>query len=442
MLHSKRYLATAAALAIGAVACGGAQAQQQQTNGQDRQQQYPQLRRQLVQAQRQHAGIPLLPAADIVNRPLVDRDGRSAGHIQQLIIDTNNGVVEYVIVAGGGGFNLNGDLVAVPWSALRQPNGQGAIALQITDRQLLNAPRISPNDLQSVAGSSWRNRVYGFWGVPYPYARSWAGYRAYRGGGTVGNGNGNNGANNGYANNGNGNSYANNANNSGNRNANNSATASNGGNNNSGNSNSNGNGDALSVNGSGVVAELRKASTVEPQQLRAAGVWGENGTPIGAINQVMIDTRNGHVAYVLIQRGGFLGLNPVWYPVPLQALRWVSGPYGTAANGSRNGNNRNNGNNGRYAANGYNGNAGYNRPYGPGYYGGWGWGYGGNGGYGLHLTVSTQALNNLPPVPVNTSHLTRYAPPRDLALLYRDFGVQPYWNRNSAGTTGMGGNAR
>jgi PRC-barrel domain len=53
-----------------------------------------------------------------------------------------------------------------------------------------------------------------------------------------------------------------------------------------------------------------------------ADVYAVNGDPMGHIDQAMTDTRHGHVAYVLVQRGGFLGLHPTRYALPIEALKW------------------------------------------------------------------------------------------------------------------------
>ncbi|HZD91532.1 MAG TPA: PRC-barrel domain-containing protein [Pseudolabrys sp.] len=375
---------------------------------------------------RQSARIPLLPAADIVGRPVVDLRGQDAGRVDSMVLDTKNGVIEYLIIGSRGNFNLNGQLIAVPWSAVQTPRGKGAVGLTISLQKLENAPRVSRNALYRLGTSAWRNRVYGYYGYPYPYYGSPTWYGPYRPGypytastpgmggvygenGTVqanaqnagpnrayyNNEGGNNGANNGYGrrrvnyNNGNGN-YAQNNNGANNSYSGQGYTSGSGNDANQ----SGGNSSTLSVSRNGVVSSLMAQSNTSPNQLRAANVIARNGQEMGHVNEVMIDTRSGHIAYVLLKRGGFLGLNPTWYPVPVQALTWANGRYG------------------------YNNGVGYG-------------GYGNGGyGYGYQLVVNERLMRGIPSVPVNQANLTTYAPRRDLARLYRHFHVQPYWNGN------------
>jgi hypothetical protein len=331
--------------------------------------------------------------------------------VNSLIIDSRNGVVEYVLIAANGDISPNGGLVALPWSALQQPRGNGPIALQVTEQQLADAPHLNGNVVAELGNPGWRNRVYGFWGTQYPYYGTSAWYAPYyahhpyanaraRNAGTVGSANANSNADEG------------NAGNNGSASNNNDNSSANGG-----NSNGNGQSHALQVNGNGIVSMLQQPQNVETNQLKGVNVYGQNGALIGAINQVMIDTQTGHVAYVLVERSGFLGLNPVWYPVPIEAMTWTRNA--GANNGAANNGNRGNAGG---APNGY-----PNAGYGNGFWGGY---YGVANNYGWRLTVDTQALNYLPPVPVSQAHLIRYAPRNDLAQLYQAFGIQPYWNES------------
>lgn len=358
--------------------------------------------------------IPLLPASDIVGRPVVDLHGRDAGRVNSMIIDTKDGVVEYLLIEGRGNFNLNGQLVAVPWSIVQQPRGKGAIGLTVNRKYLNRAPRIPSAELNRLDTAAWRTRVYGYYGRPYPYygSTAWYGYPpapiAANGQnvpprtGTTGQAN--NGAPNTQPSSANGNTTA-----SGNaQNASNNATA--GKSDNANNSKTAADNQqqqqlyGLSVNGKGIVSALRSGSTVAPNQLHGTPIYGQNGNQLGQIDRVMIDTRTGHVAYALIRRGGFLGLNPTWFAVPVEALSWEA-----------------------------------NLPGGRGYVNGGGVGYGNAGG--RRLVVNEQKLQSVPPVPVNEQHLITYAPRQDLARLYQHFDVKPYWTRtggqSNASTTGQ-----
>ena len=58
--------------------------------------------------------------------------------------------------------------------------------------------------------------------------------------------------------------------------------------------------------------------------VRGVTVNDQNGKEVGEIDQIMVDTSTGRIAYLLLSQGGFLGLGENWLPVPAQALSWDS----------------------------------------------------------------------------------------------------------------------
>ncbi len=61
------------------------------------------------------------------------------------------------------------------------------------------------------------------------------------------------------------------------------------------------------------------------ESLTGSAVIGRDGKRIGEIDQVMIDTAHGRIAYVLLARGGYLGVGEEWLPVPFEKLEWRPG---------------------------------------------------------------------------------------------------------------------
>lgn len=306
----------------------------------------------------------------------MDRNGNNAGRIYSLVLDTRNGSVDYVMVAGRDDFNLNGQLVAVRWSDLQQPAAKGAITINLSANQLQQRPRINRNfiyQLNSPGGRAGLRgngnyppyyRRYGRFTECGPYPGGWIGYAGQNarngqapqnGTTTPQSGAGNNNQNPQQAQNG----------------------QPGGGNTN----NFSGPGPAgppssLTVDRNGVVSVLLSAKSVSPQGLRSANVYA-HGRRVGHIDQVMIDTSRGDVAYLLLERGGFLGLNPTWFALPIEALSWS-----------------------RYSPD-----------------------------YGYRLTVNVNLLDDVPPVPVNRGHLPTKVAQSELAQLYNHFGIAPYWQQ-------------
>lgn len=57
-------------------------------------------------------------------------------------------------------------------------------------------------------------------------------------------------------------------------------------------------------------------------QMSGATVLGRDDEPLGEIDEVVLDWKNGRVAYIVIAQGGFLGLGRTWLPVPPTAIAW------------------------------------------------------------------------------------------------------------------------
>jgi len=51
-------------------------------------------------------------------------------------------------------------------------------------------------------------------------------------------------------------------------------------------------------------------------------VLGRDGDKIGIIDKVVFDKRTGHVAYVILSSGGFLGLGQSYHPLPWGTFRY------------------------------------------------------------------------------------------------------------------------
>ncbi len=57
---------------------------------------------------------------------LLDAEGRDSGHIRDLLVDRDTGRVDFVRVAiEPGGSQAPARTIAIPWSAVRPPGGNG-----------------------------------------------------------------------------------------------------------------------------------------------------------------------------------------------------------------------------------------------------------------------------------------------------------------------------
>ena len=64
------------------------------------------------------------------------------------------------------------------------------------------------------------------------------------------------------------------------------------------------------------------AGLIGSDKVEGTYVYDAKGENIGSIERVMIDKRNGQVAYAVLQFGGFLGIGSDYYPIPWDALKY------------------------------------------------------------------------------------------------------------------------
>lgn len=70
------------------------------------------------------------------------------------------------------------------------------------------------------------------------------------------------------------------------------------------------------------ISKIGKPLVATENQLRGVPVQTKLGGDLGAIDELVVDLKNGRIAYALLARGGYLGMGEEWLAVPLQALNW------------------------------------------------------------------------------------------------------------------------
>ena len=376
--------------------------------------------------------VSVAPAIEIIGKRVIGAQDSDAGRVNSVIVDTSDGKIDYLVVSGAGSFDLNGQVVAVPWSAIDEVDAHGPVRLAVDAEQLADAPRFSPRDIYRLTSRDGRDRInrfysYGFWGYGAPerygarhdWRYSWnsdndmnrrsQNDRDNRQAGREPNDNGDRHTDNRMSKGPNdqtsqrqGERPARNDMRSGetekttrmdqnpngrsDRRAKQDAMRDNNASamrddsrgwqskvDEQTNDRRSGSQASLSITNQGVMSALNRQSDVSSASMRQATVYKRNGDELGDIDHVMIDTDRGRVAFVLIKDSGFLGLNPTWYAAPIEALSA--------------------------------------RPYEDGY----------------RLQVDENALRGLPTIPAISSNLATEVSQGQLAQLYRKFDVRPYW---------------
>lgn len=112
--------------------------------------------------------IHSLSASTITGDDVRNLDGDKLGHIEDLVIDLDQGRVNYAVLSSGGFLGLGDKLFAIPWDMISVDTESKEVVLDLSKEALENAPGFDKDNWPDVADRSWVVDVYRYYGrVPY-----------------------------------------------------------------------------------------------------------------------------------------------------------------------------------------------------------------------------------------------------------------------------------
>jgi len=108
-----------------------------------------------------------LKASSLIGKKVQGTDGKKLGDIKDLVIDPENGGIQYAVLDFGGFLGVGDKYFAVPWEALQLTDDQKAVVLDVTKRDLKQAPGFDKNNWPDFSGET-AFVIYEFYGVPLP----------------------------------------------------------------------------------------------------------------------------------------------------------------------------------------------------------------------------------------------------------------------------------
>jgi hypothetical protein len=112
----------------------------------------------------------LSAATTMIGDKIVTSAGEELGTLKELMVDLDEGRVNYVVLAFGGFWGLGDKLFAVPWEALTFNTENHTFILDMDNEQLKNAPGFDKDNWPAEAqyASGWLVDLYDYYGY-YPY---------------------------------------------------------------------------------------------------------------------------------------------------------------------------------------------------------------------------------------------------------------------------------
>jgi sporulation protein YlmC with PRC-barrel domain len=112
----------------------------------------------------------VLSATTMIGDKVVSPNGEELGTLKELMIDLDEGRVNYAVLSFGGFMGMGDKLFAIPWEALTLNAEEHNFILNVDKEQLENAPGFDkdnwPDEAQYEAG--WLLDLYNYYGyTPY-----------------------------------------------------------------------------------------------------------------------------------------------------------------------------------------------------------------------------------------------------------------------------------
>ena len=111
--------------------------------------------------------VSLIASDKVEGTAVYDADGKRIGKIERLMIDKVTGKVAYAVMSFGGILGIGADHYPIPWSLLRYNEKLGGYQVDITERQLKNAPKFGQNENWDWSDRAQDQDVYDYWRVTY-----------------------------------------------------------------------------------------------------------------------------------------------------------------------------------------------------------------------------------------------------------------------------------
>ena len=106
----------------------------------------------------------VLKASELIGMSVQGTDGKKLGDIKDLVIDPEEGGVEYAVLEFGGFAGIGDKYFAVPWDALQLDQSNKKILLDVHKKELKNAPGFDKNNWPDL--NLDQGLIYEFYEVP------------------------------------------------------------------------------------------------------------------------------------------------------------------------------------------------------------------------------------------------------------------------------------
>lgn len=110
----------------------------------------------------------VLKASTVVGMRVQSTEGKKLGDIKDLVIDPADGSIGYAVLDFGGFLGIGDKYFAVPWEALQWTADHKTIVLDVSKKDLKQAPGFDKNNWPDLGSEEQALIIYEYYGMPLP----------------------------------------------------------------------------------------------------------------------------------------------------------------------------------------------------------------------------------------------------------------------------------
>lgn len=107
-----------------------------------------------------------LSATTLIGDSVRNAQGEDLGTIEDLMIDVNDGTVDYAVLSFGGFLGMGDKFFAVPLETMQVDTDQKCVVLNVDKDRLENAPGFDKDNWPDMANDRWHEEIHNYYNVP------------------------------------------------------------------------------------------------------------------------------------------------------------------------------------------------------------------------------------------------------------------------------------
>ena len=108
----------------------------------------------------------VLKASQLIGMKVEGTDGKKLGDIKDLVVDPEDGSIDYAVLDYGGLVGIGDKYFAVPWQALEIGPDKKKLLIDVTKKELKNAPGFDKKNWPDLSDRQQVLTIYEYYEVP------------------------------------------------------------------------------------------------------------------------------------------------------------------------------------------------------------------------------------------------------------------------------------